>query len=382
MAVNSVAPLHAPDLPAWRIEPLYSPDLAAVLTDAYAYFEHHPNSLPAAYKVYAIASPYLGRRVCSQQRMNLHYILARSTRAIGEATVACAMLDRALEESLLLHERPATAELWYLSGAIKRAYLQTDAASWDLRASRQIIEDLKGSHAPTDPRLEMNIALATALVAYLQARYDDARHALAEAHQLHAITQGPELERHLIAWTGGAILRHMGRPAPALEIFVGVSAHVGAMPEPGTYARIDNALAEAALDLAENAIIDGEGRRAEPWLEQAHDHARNATERCDAAFDENGVMAARLQLVRHDQLIGRYSDRLQTIGAAMKFAADAGDIQMLAMAQIALAHEFHANDDVEATRNLLRQIIARSATSAAPFMAEPAKWLLRRIGGW
>jgi len=54
----------------------------------------------------------------------------------------------------------------------------------------------------------------------------------------------------------------------------------------------------------------------------------------------------------------------------------------MAQARIALAREYVAQGDTPAAQNMLRQVVGRSAVSEVPYTGEPAKALLRRIGGY
>jgi hypothetical protein len=91
-------------------------------------------------------------------------------------------------------------------------------------------------------------------------------------------------------------------------------------------------------------------------------------------------MLARLILVRRSQLIGGDEVRRSVIAATWRFAENSDERP--ARAQIALAPEFVLPGDAQAARNLLRQVVARSAVSEIPYIGEPAKALLRRIGGY
>ena len=214
--------------------------------------------------------------MCIQQRMNLHYVLARSAIGMGEDQLAPAMLDRALEQSVLLHDRRSTAELLYHSAVNRHAFMQPQEALGALRASREIIADLKGARGPAEPRLELKVVIAIAMANFYQARYDNAQHSLDEARRLHdsiAAASGADWEGLLITWVGALILRYRGQPEPALLVLTRIATEIDTMPAPGAFARIHTALADVALDLAESAIARGEARAAEPLLNVAH-HTR------------------------------------------------------------------------------------------------------------
>ena len=102
----------------------------------------------------------------------------------------------------------------------------------------------------------------------------------------------------------------------------------------------------------------------------------------EAAFDNGGEMLARLALVRHSQLTGSDLDRWGVIAGAMKFATNTDEQPVLAMARTAQAQEFLAQGDTVVARDQLRLVIATSASSEVPFMGQPAKAALQRIGGY
>jgi hypothetical protein len=158
-----------------------------------------PNSRAAAYKAFAIASLHVKRRMCAQQYMNLHYILAQCAREMGEPGMVFELLDHALERSVQLHDRRSTAELLHISGNTRRGFTLPRAALWDLRASRAIIDDLQGSEAAAEPQLELNVVFAIAGVAFFQARYEDALPLLEDAHGLRLSGRNPEIARDRIA---------------------------------------------------------------------------------------------------------------------------------------------------------------------------------------
>jgi hypothetical protein len=68
--------------------------VAIALKASYKYLSYYPTRLPAAVKAHLIVLPHLRWRMCVQQRMNLHYVLARSAIGMGEDQLAPAMLDR------------------------------------------------------------------------------------------------------------------------------------------------------------------------------------------------------------------------------------------------------------------------------------------------
>jgi hypothetical protein len=383
MSGRSPTTLLVPDLPAWHSAPNYSSSVATALQDAYEYLRLYPNSLPAAFKAHSIALLRLQWRMCVEQQISLHYVLARSASGMGEGRRACEMLDQALEQSVLLQYRRTTAELFYLSGAIKRAFMRTREALSDLRASRSVIDDLKDTRVPTDPRLELKVMIAIAMAEYFQARYKDAQRSLDEARHLQSVIKsGAAWERHLVAWVGALVLRAIGQPEPALPILIRIAAEVDTMETPGSLARVHTALADVALDLAERAIARSEERAAEPLLKLGYRHALTGATTGEAAFDNGGKMLARLALVRHSQLTGSDLDRRGVIAAAMKFATNTDEQPVLAMARTAQAQEFLAQGDTVVARDQLRLVIATSASSEVPFMGQPAKAALQRIGGY
>jgi hypothetical protein len=198
MPVPSPSPLRQPDLPAWHDAPRYSLSIARTLRVAYALVNDRPNNLAAAHKAFDIALPYVNRSMCVQQRMNLNFILARCAVEMGESRLTLAMLDCALDCSTRLGDLRSTAELLYNAGATKRAFMQPRAALGDLRASRAIIDNLKGSQIAVAPDLELSIVFASANAAFFQARYEDALLLLDEADGLHHGALGAEMERDRI----------------------------------------------------------------------------------------------------------------------------------------------------------------------------------------
>jgi hypothetical protein len=388
MSGRSPSTLHLPDASAWHGEPNYSPAVATALKAAYYYLSRYPIRLPAAVKAHLIALPHLRWRMCVQQRMNLHYVLARSAVGMGEDQLAPAMLDRALEQSILLHDRRSTAELRYLYAANKHAFMQPQEALGALRASREIIADLRGSRSAAEPRLELKVVTAIGMANFYQARYEEAQRSLDEARRLHdsmtaaTAAPGPDWEGLLITWVGALVLRYRGQLEPARLALTRIAAEVDTMPAPGAFARIHNALADVALDLAESAIARGEAHAAEPLLKLAHPHAQKGAAKGAAAFDDGGEMMARLALVRHSQLAASPLDRQDHIAAAVKFGENTDEQPVLALARTAQAHEFLAQGNLPAARDLLLQVIAMSAASEVPFMGEPAKAALQRIGGY
>jgi hypothetical protein len=385
MSGHSPSTLHLPDAPAWHGEPNYSPAVAAALKAAYYYLSRYPIRLPAAVKAHLIALPHLRWRMCVQQRMNLHYVLARSAVGMGEEGLAPAMLDRALEQSVLLHDRRSTAELLYHYAANRHAFVRPQDALGALRASRDIIIDLKGSRSAADPRLELKVVTAIGMANFYQARYDDAQRSLGEARHLHdsiRTARDVDWEGLLISWVGALVLRCRGQPEPARLVLTRIAEEVDTAPAPGAFARIHTALADVALDLAESATASGGARAAEPLLKVAHTHAQKGAAKGAAAFDYDGAMMARLALVRHSQLSASPLDRQGHIAAAIALGENTNMQPVLALARTVQAQELLAQGNRPAARDLLRQVIAMSAASDIPFMGEPAKAALRLLGGY
>jgi hypothetical protein len=391
MRRRSPATLHIPDTPAWRTEPNYSAEVAATLKEVYSYLRSHangqpaavhPNTLPAAIKTYALAMQYVHRRMTSQQRMNLFYVLAQSTARMGEVGAAYGMLDQALEQSTLLHDRHSTVELLYLSGAIKRANTQTGDALRDLRACLKIINDMKDSHAAIEARMELNIVISTAHVMLFQTRYSEVLHWLAEARRLQALAPAAEWEHLFILWIKSLVLRQMGQSERALPLLRSIAARIDAMPSPETLARVNTATADVALDIAERARARGEEQALQPLFNLAHSHALKGEELGDRHFDEMGAMMARLTLVRHSLLSASDENRRDLIVSALKFAEDHRDAYLLAQARTALAQEMLEQGRHEAARDMLRLVVTESAVTDAPYMGEAAKKLLVVTGGF
>jgi hypothetical protein len=391
MSGHSLSTLYVPDRPAWRAEPNYSPAVATALKQVYSYLcSHpdgrpaavHPNSLPAAVKTYAIANPHRRRRMTSQQRMNLHYALAQSAARMGEAGIANEMLDHALEQSTLLHDRGSTAELLFLSGVIKRANTRTRDSLRDLHASLDIINDVKGSRAAIEPRLELNVIIAIAHAMYFQTDYSAALRWLVEARQLQAFAPAADLEPYFIEWIESLVLRYMGQPERALPLLTSIAARVDSMPSPGALARVNTAIADSALDLAERARDQGEERALEPLFKLAQIHALKGEALGDTNFDEPGAMIARLALVRHSLLSASDKNRSGLTMSALKFAENTQDAFLLAQARTAQAQELLARGKDEVARDLLRLVVTTSAATDAPFIGEAAKKLLLATGGF
>jgi hypothetical protein len=382
MRIPSSSTLHFPDLPEWHVEARYSASVAAALRDAYSYAYDRPNNLAAAYKAFAIASQYLGQRMSVQQDMNLRYILAQCAREMGEPGMVYELLDRALEHATLLNDRRSSAELLYISGNTRRGYMQPRAALGDLRTSRAIIDDLKGSGDAAEPLLELNVVFAIAGVAFFQARYDDAAPLLDEAHRLHLSARNPDIERDRIAWMRAVLLRYLGRSDEALPIFLDIAGRVDMMENPAAFTRLYGALADAALDLAERAKDRGEEREMNRLLAIAQKHAMEGIIRSKVDFDAGGEMLARLAIVRQSQFVEESDTRRKYISDAWRFAENTNEYDVMTRARLALAREYVAQGDIKTAHNLLRQIIGGSAVSEVPYTGEPAKALLRRIGGF
>ncbi|HEY7019752.1 MAG TPA: hypothetical protein VH349_01470 [Ktedonobacterales bacterium] len=382
MRISSLPALHHPDQPEWRSEPHYSPSVAAALRSAYGYMYDRPNNLAAAYKAFAIASPHVKRRMCAQQYMNLHYILAQCAREMGEPGMVFELLDRALERSIQLHDRRSTAELLSISGNTRRGFMQPRAALWDLRASRAIIDDLKGSEVAAEPQLELNVVFAIAGVAFFQACYEDALPLLEDAHGLHLSARNPDVERDRIAWMRAVLLRYLDRSDEALPIFLDIAGRIDAMANPAMFTRLYGALADAALDLAELARDRGEDRRMLQLLSIAQTYAIKGIERSGAEFDEGGAMLARLAIVRQSQFVEDSATRQDIIATVWRFTENADEPDVWTRVRLALAREYVKQGDIPSAQNMLRQVIARSAVSEVPYTGEPAKALLRRIGGY
>jgi hypothetical protein len=141
-------------------------------------------------------------------------------------------------------------------------------------------------------------------------------------------------------------------------------------------------VAYAALDLAERARDRGEDRLVFQLLHTAQTNAIKGFERCDAAFDPGGGMMARLALVGQSQFVEESGTRQKIIADARRFAENTDEHDVMAQARIAPAREFVAQGDITSAHSLLRQVVARSSVSEVPYTGEPAKALLRRIGGY
>jgi tetratricopeptide (TPR) repeat protein len=382
MHMPSPSTLHYADLPVWRAEPHYSASVATALRDAYGHIFGHPNDLDAAQKAFAIAMAHVREPMCLQQRMNLHYIVVQCAREMADARMAFGALDRALECAVQLHDRRATAELLFLAGNTRRAFMQPGAALGDLRASREIIEDLKGSEDATEPQIELGVVFALAGAALFQARYEDALPLLDVAHSLHLASPDPNVERDRIAWMRAVVLRYLGRAGEALRIFTDVVTRIDAMPDPSVFTRLYTALADAALDLADRARARGEDGVMRRLLMIAQTHAIEGMKRSDEELDQGGAMLARLAIVRQSQFVEESATRRDIIATVWRFAENEHEPDVSARVRIALAHEYIAQGDIPAAENVLRQVTGRSAVSEAPYTGEPAKALLRRIGGY
>ena len=101
-----------------------------------------------------------------------------------------------------------------------------------------------------------------------------------------------------------------------------------------------------------------------------------------ADFDAGGEMLARLAIVRQSQFVEESDTRRKYISDAWRFAENTDEYDVMTRARLALAREHVAQGDITTAHHLLRQIIGRSAVSEVPYTGEPAKALLRRIGGY
>jgi Tfp pilus assembly protein PilF len=93
-------------------------------------------------------------------------------------------------------------------------------------------------------------------------------------------------------------------------------------------------------------------------------------------------MLARLAIVRQSQFVEDSKTRRDIIATVWRFAENSDEHDVIARVRIALAREYVKQGDIPAAHNLLRQVTGRSAASEVPYTGEPAKTLLRRIGGY
>jgi len=141
-------------------------------------------------------------------------------------------------------------------------------------------------------------------------------------------------------------------------------------------------LADAALDLAETARDRGEEREMNRLLMIAQRHAMEGINRSEEEFDEGGGMLARLAIVRQSQFVEDSATRQDIIAAVWRFTENSDEPDVRTRVRLALAREYVKQGDIASAQNMLRQVIARSAISEVPYTGEPAKALLRRIGGY
>jgi tetratricopeptide (TPR) repeat protein len=382
MNARRISALHVPDLPAWRADPHYSPVVAAALKEAYAYLHAYPDNLPAAIKTFVLASPHRRRRMASPQRMNLYYVLGQSAAGMGEPGSAFEMLDHALDQSAMLHDRGATAELLFLSGAIKRGYARTHDALSDLRASLSILNEMKDAGAQTDPLVELNVFIAMAICNFFLARYDMAQLWLADAHRLHNALPSAEREHDLLVWIEALAHRYTGHPEIALPLLTTIAIHVDTMPSPSSFGRIYTAIADATLDLAERAQESGAIQSVPSLLTRAHEYALKGEAMGVNHFDEPGAMIARLALARHGLLSKSDENSSDLIDCALKFAERTHDTPIIVQAMTTLAQELLARGESERARNILRHVLATTAVSERPFIGEIARRMLLGIDGF
>ena len=141
-------------------------------------------------------------------------------------------------------------------------------------------------------------------------------------------------------------------------------------------------MADTALDLAERARDRGEDRVMRKLLSIAQTHAIEGMKRSEAEFDEGGGMLARLAIVRQSQFV----EDSTPAGTSSRRYGDSRKTQTSLMSRtrvrIALAREYMTQGDITSAQNMLRQVTGRSAVSEVPYTGEPAKALLRRIGGY
>jgi hypothetical protein len=165
-------------------------------------------------------------------------------------------------------------------------------------------------------------------------------------------------------------------------LFEDIVRRIDMMEISAAFTRLYGALADAALDLAERAKDRGEESEMNRLLATAQKYAMEGIILNKADFDAGGEMLARLAIVRQCQFVEESDTRRKYISDAWRIAENTDEYDVMTRARLALAREYVAQGDIKTAHHLLRQIIGRSAVSEVPYSGEPAKALLRRIGGY
>jgi tetratricopeptide (TPR) repeat protein len=346
--------LDVPDDPDTQAEEGYSPFVARELADAYDALARQE-----FFKAWGHLKYCEGAAECPRQRIRVHYNLGLCHLADRNISLARDRAQMAMALAKELDDLAALGQVALLAADVESTLLAFDAASRYrdivLEALRALEKDAEADGKPIDVTEKIDQLIEQSLEAFFLERYQDstrlvdlARSLLTPAMKGRSRSTQELKQRALIEWLTALHDRWRGEPWSALGRALSASQLFGLLDEPWNASRIQNLVAEAALDLLQHDLDGALPTDRGPFLTLAGANIDRALALARVADDPSAKGLATLTRVRYLRIRGDSTDHVPTIEAVIRTAEGLGDPVLLTQAHTALGFEVAAQGDRQA----------------------------------
>lgn len=358
MSRSVTSSLRVPDDQTWHSESGYSPDIAAILVEAYSSITRRPDLAASFLRAGACVSSHAGSPMSERQLLHVCYVLALAYAADGKCAQALRWLDTALELGVALNDPGALAELLYLHGVASSRLLRYQEAAADHWDCLALLHHRDADPSPADLAFELDVLEQLAEFEFLLAHYDRSASLLESAARLVPAVPEQRAEAAGIEWVRAQLYRWRGEKELALRHAMAAADVYVEVGSPTTSGRIQTVVADIALDLAETFPAGAHiGGARSAFVTLAGPYVERALSLAHESQDVEGEGMALLAHARYSRARGLNEDRLPAIEGVARTARRLADVALLAQAHTALGYELAARRESEAALACYRRAL-------------------------
>jgi hypothetical protein len=373
--------LHYPDDLAWRAQPRYSAEVAAVLTQAYQCLRFGTSRVDAHRQAHALVHPISRSSMSLRQRLHVVYVLAMGHAACEEYILASGCLDEALELAVRLNDSEARIEILFLRGFVNRARLLLHEAAADFAESVILLECItQGKPDPHEKPMMLDSLTQLASLEFFLAAYNRSLAHLDWARRLVLNDPGYKRTEAEIFWITALHERQRGRLESALTHAARACSAYAESPSLAAFGRIQVVAADIALDICQRLPSEQEFDR---YFKVATTYIDGGIAAVEGSEDYTGQGLALLAHARAARLSGqkggRDVDRRGILDDVIGTAQQLDDSALLCQAYVGLGAELSASEDMgerEKGTDYYREAIHVAETSGVSSLATPARLAL------
>ena len=366
--------LDVPDSPVMHIDPEYSPEVAAILLDAYDRVKRH-----AYDEALACAARLADMPMSGEQRQRARYVSALAAVGLERLEAATQDLLDALETAAEEEDVEAVATLASFTAQIQHEMQRCEDAAEYLDISLDAYRSLPAEQRRQRAGEELVLLSKLAAQRFMSAAYTEAMATAEEARLLARSLPNNRRPLGEIEWTTALLYRWNGSLHAALEHALEAYRIYRSLNLTGVLARLRIVLADILLDLAARYLADGDQEALQGTLAQARPHILEALAQTSIFDDGGGQGMALLAYARYQRLTTPGKSARDAIWAAEQIASQTKDWALLGSTYTAYGDDLAADGRVAEAREAYTRALAALEHTQAPALSKWPRSALMRL---